>query len=388
MITDPRFLGGELSSLEQKLLDFSPLRQYQDFTITLPSTANTPFDVPHSLNTSDPDKVRWEVIQMPYPLIVYKSSDDVSGAQFLRLRATSGGVSIRLRLTLDDGDTVENPPNATPSFEIPGYGGYPVQLGARTVPGQSYQNALQFNAPGVSSPPSQRSLGLTSPPGGGSLGSELNFVDFNNATTDGRLIRFRYTGFDYEFGPHNTGAALYRALSGTGYVNLGSIKDNANDGRWDYVYAQTGDFKTAIYERARTTALGEWVDYTPTWSTGGTLNNGTLTGRYTLIGKTCHYELRLDVGSTTTFSAAAFLFTLPLTKRNDTYAAMNRGGWYALDSSATAHYQGQCLANTTQVQPVIGSGSGGALTSAMTNVVPFAWATSDALIITGSYEIA
>jgi len=43
-----------------------------------------------------------------------------------------------------------------------------------------------------------------------------------------------------------------------------------------------------------------------------TLGNGTLTARYTQIGKTVHFEFLLIKGTTTTFNASQATFTLPV----------------------------------------------------------------------------
>lgn len=60
-----------------------------------------------------------------------------------------------------------------------------------------------------------------------------------------------------------------------------------------------------------------WVAFTPTWTSTGaapSLGNGTLVGRYKSVGKTTHFRLRLDVGSTTTLGTGNYLFGgLPVT---------------------------------------------------------------------------
>lgn len=60
--------------------------------------------------------------------------------------------------------------------------------------------------------------------------------------------------------------------------------------------------------------LGAWQSYTPTWTSGGTnptLGNGTLTGQYMLIGKTCFASLTLTLGSTTSIGSGTYLFSVP-----------------------------------------------------------------------------
>jgi hypothetical protein len=58
-----------------------------------------------------------------------------------------------------------------------------------------------------------------------------------------------------------------------------------------------------------------WTAYTPLW-TGSTTNpvigNGTLAGRYALIGKTVHFIVFTLTGSTTTYGSGYWIWTLPL----------------------------------------------------------------------------
>ncbi|MFF3300975.1 hypothetical protein [Streptomyces sp. NPDC002908] len=59
-----------------------------------------------------------------------------------------------------------------------------------------------------------------------------------------------------------------------------------------------------------------WSTYTPTWTSSGTnpsLGNGTLTGRYIKIGRTCTASILLTTGSTTTYGTGTYLFSLPFT---------------------------------------------------------------------------
>lgn len=60
-----------------------------------------------------------------------------------------------------------------------------------------------------------------------------------------------------------------------------------------------------------------WQDYTPTWrvaSGTATLGNGSLDGRYQLVGKTCEFAMRFEFGSSTTTSVATadWEFDLPV----------------------------------------------------------------------------
>lgn len=74
---------------------------------------------------------------------------------------------------------------------------------------------------------------------------------------------------------------------------------------------------------------GKWTSYVPTMSTstGGTttLGNGTLAGRFKLLGdKTCVVNMRMTVGSTTTFGTGWIMFQLPVSA-DATYVAHMKG---------------------------------------------------------------
>jgi len=77
-----------------------------------------------------------------------------------------------------------------------------------------------------------------------------------------------------------------------------------------FMVAPTG----AITQAGRPAALGEWTAYTPTWGASGTapaLGNGTIAGRYTIIGKTVHCRVTLGLGSTSTQGTGMWYFTVP-----------------------------------------------------------------------------
>ncbi|MEU2143627.1 hypothetical protein ABZ741_04850 [Streptomyces globisporus] len=59
-----------------------------------------------------------------------------------------------------------------------------------------------------------------------------------------------------------------------------------------------------------------WTSYTPTWTSSGTnpsLGNGSITGRYMKVGRTCTASILLTTGSTTTYGSGTYLFGLPFT---------------------------------------------------------------------------
>ncbi|MCX5201038.1 hypothetical protein OG897_06125 [Streptomyces sp. NBC_00237] len=62
--------------------------------------------------------------------------------------------------------------------------------------------------------------------------------------------------------------------------------------------------------------FGAWTPYTPTWTavtTPPALGNGTLTGQYMKIGRTCFTIFVLTMGSTTTYGSGFWKMSLPFT---------------------------------------------------------------------------
>ena len=59
-----------------------------------------------------------------------------------------------------------------------------------------------------------------------------------------------------------------------------------------------------------------WTSYAVSWvgsTTNPTIGNGTLTGAYKVIGKTCFVRINVAAGSTTTFGSGNYSFSLPFT---------------------------------------------------------------------------
>ncbi|MEU4348314.1 hypothetical protein [Streptomyces sp. NPDC023838] len=87
--------------------------------------------------------------------------------------------------------------------------------------------------------------------------------------------------------------------------------------------------------------IAAWTSYAPAWGAGTAPNigNGTLSGRYRLIGKTCTVEFGQTMGTTTTFGTGVWTWTVPFTAAsppgsdaNFTYTGAARGhaaAWYS-----------------------------------------------------------
>ena len=126
---------------------------------------------------------------------------------------------------------------------------------------------------------------------------------------------------------------------------------------------------------------GVWQDWTPVWTaatTNPSIGNGTLSGRYCLIGKLITAKIFLQLGTTSTPGSGAYSFTFPIAPLN--YRLVS--GVYRLRDTGGNLYEGA-------VEPFSATFAlirdGGAY---VTNATPFGFADQDSIGIGLSYEIA
>jgi hypothetical protein len=128
-----------------------------------------------------------------------------------------------------------------------------------------------------------------------------------------------------------------------------------------------------------------WTAYTPTL-TGITLGNGTLACAFTRYGKTIKVRGNFSAGSTTTYSATTFAFSLPVAP-------------HSAYTASTAHAVGACYINATTATRCAGTAfitAAGLLSfqcstpanSPVTNLIPATWTTTSALTFEIEYEAA
>ncbi|WP_405769334.1 hypothetical protein OG539_32870 [Actinacidiphila glaucinigra] len=135
--------------------------------------------------------------------------------------------------------------------------------------------------------------------------------------------------------------------------------------------------------------LAAWTTYTPTWA-GATTNpvvgNGTLVGLYMKVGRTCHYQINLIMGSTTTYGSGTLAFDLPA-------LAANRGATYIGNAhllQSPTRYGGQFIIspNTTAASPSFPASASPATHALWVQGTPATLASGGAMRITGTYETA
>jgi hypothetical protein len=130
-----------------------------------------------------------------------------------------------------------------------------------------------------------------------------------------------------------------------------------------------------------------WTPYTPVWAgadnAGPALGNGQLTGRYALIGKTCHFILYLQPGTTTTFGTSTYWsWTVPVPGHPTMAMAGAIVGFVGPGGAPLS--PGVCY-NLSATTFYIIAGTGGFVNP----TVPFTWAAPNCrLYVRGTYETA
>jgi hypothetical protein len=131
---------------------------------------------------------------------------------------------------------------------------------------------------------------------------------------------------------------------------------------------------------------GAYTAYTPT-TTNITLGNGTKTGRYLLVGKMCHVEVKIVFGSTTTIGSPAYL-SLPFNVA--TLGAFSTAGDTSFQDSGTSNVIGGAVHSSANEVILVAYNTAGTYISeaAVSATVPFTWTTNDVITFSYVYEVA
>ncbi|MGV9850417.1 hypothetical protein ACWDWU_16855 [Streptomyces sp. NPDC003442] len=133
---------------------------------------------------------------------------------------------------------------------------------------------------------------------------------------------------------------------------------------------------------------GTWTTYTPTWTastTNPSLGNGTLIGKYALIGKTCHGHINLVTGSTTTYGSGTWSWALPVTSANDGTTRIGTAHLLSGGYRASGDIVISPNASTASIYFPAASDTRMAGASA---TYPITWSQTDQIRITFTYETA
>ncbi|HRD59387.1 hypothetical protein [uncultured Nocardioides sp.] len=124
-----------------------------------------------------------------------------------------------------------------------------------------------------------------------------------------------------------------------------------------------------------------WTSYTHGWT--GTLGNGTIVAKYMRVNKLVTFRIQLTWGSTTSHGASNQSFALPVAAHADYTANMHIGNGIALDNNVAAFNSITAGWLTSTSVFLLTSAN-----TAVSNTVPWTWAQSDKLSISGTYETA
>ncbi|MEU9332002.1 hypothetical protein AB0D49_02430 [Streptomyces sp. NPDC048290] len=149
----------------------------------------------------------------------------------------------------------------------------------------------------------------------------------------------------------------------------------------------------SYYTGTQWIALGAWHTYTPTWTaatTNPSIGDGTLTGKYAVVGKVCHFTTLVTFSTTTTYGSGGYTLGLPM-------AAGALGGLPQFHGVATVT-GGRALLSC---QPAASTGATGYTVWGSTStsspslsqigsggVLGLGWSGTSAIRISGTYEVA
>lgn len=136
--------------------------------------------------------------------------------------------------------------------------------------------------------------------------------------------------------------------------------------------------------------LGDWDTWVPT-ITNITQGNGTISAKWTRVGRTVFYRFSFTFGSAGSAMGTGPRFTLPVQPAAQYVASVSQGatiGTARMLDTGTADYAGQGFRyDTTAVAIVVGVASGTHLSfAALTSSVPMTWAVGDTVTVDGCYE--
>ncbi len=127
-----------------------------------------------------------------------------------------------------------------------------------------------------------------------------------------------------------------------------------------------------------------WTSFVPSWS-ALTIGNGTNIGKYIQIGKVVLFNVVFNLGTTSAISGDVSL-TLPITAR-DTFIV---NASVVLRQTGVAVFSGGHVQTTTSSMNIRALNSAGTYVSytGLSSTIPFTWASTHQIIVSGSYEAA
>lgn len=218
---------------------------------------------------------------------------------------------------------------------------------------------------------------------------DSSLVDLKGGTTGQVLSKASNTDMDFSWVAQDDSNAIQNAIVD---AKGDLITATANDTPARLAVGATNNTVLTV-DSSTATGLkysADYTAYTPVWSansgTAPSLGNGTLNGRYLLVGKLCQVQIFFQAGTTTTFgSGGIWQFTLPF---NSNELSANTGGF-----SGSAYVEDAFIAGYQAVAIRKGGGANScqiamSSSSFLTSVVPFTWANQDYFNLSMVYGIA
>jgi hypothetical protein len=161
-------------------------------------------------------------------------------------------------------------------------------------------------------------------------------------------------------------------------------------------FAGTADITNGVYigGSAAANLLDDYEEgtWTPTWAVESgaapSIGNGTLTGRYTKIGRVVTVELGLVGGSTTTFGGGNWRFNYPITPASIVTGGKVFTAPAYCEDAGTGWTVGTGVGRGTTYWDIDMQPTGTVGVNRVTFNDPFTWTTGDNLAITFTYTAA
>lgn len=136
------------------------------------------------------------------------------------------------------------------------------------------------------------------------------------------------------------------------------------------------------------TSMGAWTAYTPSLaaSTGWAIGNGSVAGIYVQIGKLVHFRILIQFGSTSTYGSLLKI-SQPVSGRAWANISSEAFKGFAADASTGKVYELYGQGGTTDLTMYVIIASTGEQ-GLVASTVPFTWASSDFIRLSGTYEAA
>lgn len=137
---------------------------------------------------------------------------------------------------------------------------------------------------------------------------------------------------------------------------------------------------------------GATTSWTPTWTSSGSapsIGNGTLTGKYQVIGKMCFFRIKFVGGAGTTWGTGNYFITLPVAGYSG--IAANDGftiEGYAEDNGVLGYNVTGARMNNASTFYIFIQNPASASAVAWAATTPFTWGTGDYWSASGFYEVA